>query len=128
MPVRFFSLSIFQEIFLNSVAFLFMDCPFPLVLIAMSCFKSLCDEVEIRATDDFAVTTLLPNYQIYQELSAATGALTTGRAQLQKRIMSLLRRIDKNTPSILSAWDETHLCKFSVQEVIPHHPPEITER
>ena len=70
------------------------------VLIAMSCFQHLCDEVEIRATDEYAIPTLLPNYQIYQELTSATSALTTGRAQLQKRIMSLLRRIDKNTPGI----------------------------
>ena len=64
----------------------------------MSCFQHICDEVEIRATDEFAVSTLLPNFTIYQELAAAAAQLTTGRAQLQKRIMALLRRIDKNTP------------------------------
>ena len=50
------------------------------VLTAMSCFRLLCEEAEIRCgADELAVTQLLPNYAIYSELAAASTVLTTGR-------------------------------------------------
>ena len=49
------------------------------VLTAMSCFHLLCEEADIRCgTDEMAVTQLLPNYNIYAELAAASTVLTTG--------------------------------------------------
>ena len=65
----------------------------------MSCFHLLCEEADIRCgTDELAVTQILPNYNVYAELAAASTCLTTGRAVLQKRIMALLRKIDQPTP------------------------------
>ena len=49
------------------------------VLTAMSCFHLLCEEAEIRCgCDEMAVTQLLPNYNVYSELAAASTVLTTG--------------------------------------------------
>ena len=49
------------------------------VQIAMSCFRLLCEEAEIRCgADELTVTQLLPNYHVYMELAAASTALTTG--------------------------------------------------
>lgn len=49
------------------------------VLTAMSCFRLLCEEAEIRCgADELAVTQLLPNYTIYSELESASTVLTTG--------------------------------------------------
>jgi len=50
------------------------------VLTAMSCFRLLCEEAEIRCgADELAVTQLLPNHAIYSELAAASTVLTTGK-------------------------------------------------
>ncbi|XP_067682311.1 neurofibromin-like isoform X6 [Haliotis asinina] len=78
------------------------------VLTAMSCFRLLCEEADIRCgADEMAVTQLLPNYNVYAELAAASTVLTTGRAALQKRIMALLRKIDQSTPGNSQAWEDT---------------------
>ncbi|XP_066962551.1 neurofibromin isoform X3 [Macrobrachium rosenbergii] len=82
------------------------------VLVAMSCFALLCEEADIRCVWDevtATVTYLLPNYHVYQELAAASTILTTGRAALQKRIMALLRKIEKWTPGCLQAWEDTFI-------------------
>ncbi|KAK2156732.1 hypothetical protein LSH36_206g01021 [Paralvinella palmiformis] len=80
------------------------------VLTAMSCFHLLCEEADIRCgVDELAVTQLLPNYNVYAELAAASTVLTTGRAVLQKRIMALLRRIDSSTPGNTQAWEDTFM-------------------
>ena len=51
------------------------------VLTAMSCFHLLCEEAEIRCgCDEMAVTQLLPNYNVYSELAAASTVLTTGKS------------------------------------------------
>lgn len=60
-------------------------------------------------------------------MTAAAAALTTGRAQLQKRIMGLLRRIDKNTLGVSQAWDETHLCWDESRKFLSNFP-KIGER
>jgi hypothetical protein len=50
------------------------------VLVSMSCFNPLCEEAEIHCgSDDATVTYLLPNYQVYQELTAASTILKTGK-------------------------------------------------
>ena len=52
------------------------------VLTAMSCFHLLCEEADIRCgTDELAVTQILPNYNVYAELAAASTALTTGKSK-----------------------------------------------
>ncbi len=61
----------------------------------MSCFSLLCEEADILGVSDEVTSTyLLPNYHVYQELAHASTILTTGRALLQKRVMSMLRKID----------------------------------
>ncbi|XP_036370881.1 neurofibromin isoform X2 [Octopus sinensis] len=80
------------------------------VLTAMSCFHLLCEEADIRCgADEVAVTQILPNYNVYSDLAAASMTLTTGRALLQKKIMGLLRKIDHPTPGNTQAWEDT--CK-----------------
>ncbi|XP_073994395.1 neurofibromin 1 isoform X2 [Rhodnius prolixus] len=92
------------------------------VLIAMSCFRLLCEEADIRCTsEEITVTALLPNYHLYQDLAQASTILTTacgdsrlyyreqnhGRAALQKRIMALLRKIEHCVNGVQPAWEET---------------------
>jgi len=49
------------------------------VLTAMTCFRLLCEEADIRCgADEMAVTQLLPNYNVFTELAAAATVLTTG--------------------------------------------------
>ena len=51
------------------------------VLTAMSCFHMLCEEADIRCgADEVAVTQILPNYNVYTELAAASMTLTTGQS------------------------------------------------
>ena len=52
---------------------------------------------------------MLPNYQVYSELAQASNTTTTGRAVLQKKIMSLLRKIETCNQGVLQAWDDTFL-------------------
>lgn len=60
------------------------------VLTAMSCFRLLCEEADIRCgADEVAVTQLLPNYGVYLELAAASNALTTGACVLEYSSPSL---------------------------------------
>ncbi|XP_067932348.1 neurofibromin-like [Watersipora subatra] len=78
------------------------------VLTAMSCFEFLCEEADILYGGDEQVINLhLPNYAIYQEIASAHKDLTTGRAALQKRIMPMLRKIEKPTPGNEQAWTTT---------------------
>ena len=52
------------------------------VLTAMSCFRLLCEEADIRCgADEMAVTQILPNYAVYAELAQASTVLTTGRCR-----------------------------------------------
>ncbi|XP_065570505.1 neurofibromin-like isoform X3 [Artemia franciscana] len=94
---------------LEVVLFMYMwSIDIEAVLIAMSCFSLLCEEADIRCgNDELTVQYLLPNYNIYQELAAASTILTTGRAALQKRIMGLLRKIGQCTQGCSIAWEES---------------------
>lgn len=77
-------------------------------LVSMSCFGLLCEEADIRCgSDDLAGTYLVPNYQVYQELTHSSTLLTPGRAALQKRIMAILRKIEHCTQGISQAWEDT---------------------
>ncbi|TNN01409.1 hypothetical protein fugu_010791, partial [Takifugu bimaculatus] len=79
------------------------------VLVAMSCFRHLCEEADIRsAADEVPVQTILPNYPTFSELASVSNMMGTGRSTLQKRVMALLRRIEHPTPGNIEAWEETY--------------------
>uniref|UniRef100_A0AAQ6AHH6 Neurofibromin n=1 Tax=Amphiprion ocellaris TaxID=80972 RepID=A0AAQ6AHH6_AMPOC len=79
------------------------------VLVAMSCFRHLCEEADIRsASDEVTVQTILPNYATFSELASVSNMMGTGRSTLQKRVMALLRRVEHPTPGNIEAWEDTH--------------------
>uniref|UniRef100_A0A8P4K0N9 Neurofibromin n=1 Tax=Dicentrarchus labrax TaxID=13489 RepID=A0A8P4K0N9_DICLA len=79
------------------------------VLVAMSCFRHLCEEADIRsAADEVPVQTILPNYATFSELASVSNMMGTGRSTLQKRVMALLRRIEHPTPGNIEAWEDTY--------------------
>uniref|UniRef100_A0A3P9ATN2 Neurofibromin 1 n=1 Tax=Maylandia zebra TaxID=106582 RepID=A0A3P9ATN2_9CICH len=79
------------------------------VLVAMSCFRHLCEEADIRsAADEVPVQTILPNYMTFSELASVSNMMGTGRSTLQKRVMALLRRIEHPTPGNIEAWEDTY--------------------
>ncbi|XP_041660852.1 neurofibromin isoform X2 [Cheilinus undulatus] len=79
------------------------------VLVAMSCFRHLCEEADIRsAADEVSVQTILPNYATFSELASVSNMMGTGRSTLQKRVMALLRRIEHPTPGNIEAWEDTY--------------------
>ncbi|XP_074600003.1 neurofibromin 1 isoform X2 [Brevipalpus obovatus] len=93
------------------------------VLTSMSCFCSLCEEADIRCgQDDLTATYLTPNYNVYQELAQASHILTTGRAALQKRIMSLLRRIEHCSLGCSQAWEDTFMSWESATRSLVSYP------
>lgn len=50
------------------------------VLVAMSCFRHLCEEADIRsAADEVPVQTILPNYATFSELASVSNMMGTGR-------------------------------------------------
>ena len=75
---------------------------------AMSCFSLFCEEAEIRfGYDESAVIQLLPNHNIYLELAECSNSMTIGRNALQKKILSLLRKIENPTQGNKQAWYDT---------------------
>ncbi|KAF6735969.1 Neurofibromin [Oryzias melastigma] len=79
------------------------------VLVAMSCFRHLCEEADIRsAADEVPVQNILPNYATFSELASVSTMMGTGRSSLQKRVMALLRRIEHPTPGNMEAWEDTY--------------------
>uniref|UniRef100_A0A4W6C5B0 Neurofibromin n=1 Tax=Lates calcarifer TaxID=8187 RepID=A0A4W6C5B0_LATCA len=79
------------------------------VLVAMSCFRHLCEEADIRsAADEVPVQNILPNYATFSELASVSNMMGTGRSTLQKRVMALLRRIEHPTPGNIEAWEDTY--------------------
>ncbi|CAB1348059.1 unnamed protein product [Coregonus sp. 'balchen'] len=78
------------------------------VLVAMSCFRHLCEEADIRcSTDEVPVQTILPNYATFTEFASVSNMMATGRSTLQKRVMALLRRIEHPTTGNTEAWEDT---------------------
>ncbi|XP_046892611.1 neurofibromin isoform X2 [Hypomesus transpacificus] len=79
------------------------------VLVAMSCFRHLCEEADIRCSaDEVPVQTILPNYATFCEFASVSNMMATSRSTLQKRVMALLRRIEHPTPGNTKAWEDTH--------------------
>ncbi|KTF87404.1 hypothetical protein cypCar_00034674, partial [Cyprinus carpio] len=48
------------------------------VLVAMSCFRHLCEEADIRCSvDELPVHTVLPNYNTFMELASVSNMMAT---------------------------------------------------
>ncbi|XP_068124582.1 neurofibromin isoform X3 [Hyperolius riggenbachi] len=79
------------------------------VLVSMSCFRSLCEEADIRSgVEEVSVHNFLPNYNTFMEFASVSNMMSLGRAALQKRVMALLRRIEHPSPGNTEAWEDTH--------------------
>lgn len=53
------------------------------VLVAMSCFRHLCEEADIRsAADEVPVQNILPNYPTFSELASVSNMMGTGQCCL----------------------------------------------
>jgi neurofibromin 1 len=48
--------------------------------------------------------------------------MSRGRAALQKRITALLRKIEKCTPGVLQAWEDTFIHWESLTKQLTSHP------
>ncbi|XP_076842773.1 neurofibromin isoform X4 [Brachyhypopomus gauderio] len=93
------------------------------VLVAMSCFRNLCEEADIRCSvDEVPVQTILPNYNTFMEFASVSNMMATGRSALQKRVMALLRRIEHPTPGNTEAWEDTHAKWEHATKLILTHP------
>uniref|UniRef100_W5KGH6 Neurofibromin n=1 Tax=Astyanax mexicanus TaxID=7994 RepID=W5KGH6_ASTMX len=93
------------------------------VLVAMSCFRHLCEEADIRCgVDEVPVQTILPNYNTFIEFASVSNMMATGRSALQKRVMALLRRIEHPTPGNTEAWEDTHAKWEHATKLILNHP------
>ncbi|XP_074643053.1 neurofibromin-like [Tubulanus polymorphus] len=93
------------------------------VLTAMSCFQFLCEEADIRSgTEELAPGLSMLNHNIYLELTHASRSLATGRAALQKRIMSLLRKIEHSTPGNNQAWEDTFTTWDTATKILENFP------
>ncbi|XP_062815886.1 neurofibromin isoform X2 [Anolis carolinensis] len=93
------------------------------VLVAMSCFRHLCEEADIRCgVDEVSVHNFLPNYNTFMEFASVSNVMSTGRAALQKRVMALLRRIEHPTSGNTEAWEDTHLKWEAATKLILNYP------
>ena len=69
-----------------------------------------------------AVTQLLPNYNVYLELSATSNTITSGRNALQKKILSLLRKIEHPTQGNKQAWYDTFVYQQTLTKLFQSCP------
>ncbi|KAF4789711.1 hypothetical protein TURU_147507 [Turdus rufiventris] len=93
------------------------------VLVAMSCFRHLCEEADIRCgVDEVSVHNFLPNYNTFMEFASVSNMMSTGRAALQKRVMALLRRIEHPTAGNTEAWEDTHAKWEQATKLILNYP------
>ncbi|KAG7483656.1 hypothetical protein MATL_G00040740 [Megalops atlanticus] len=93
------------------------------VLVAMSCFRHLCEEADIRCgVDEVPVQTILPNYNTFIEFASVSNMMSKGCTALQKRVMALLRRIEHPTAGNTEAWEDTHAKWEHATKLILNHP------
>ncbi|KAF4086120.1 hypothetical protein AMELA_G00102580 [Ameiurus melas] len=98
------------------------------VLVAMSCFRHLCEEADIRCSvDELPVHTVLPNYNTFMEFASVSNMMATGRSTLQKRVMALLRRIEHPTAGNTEAWEDTLAKWEQATKQILNHPKNKVE-
>lgn len=51
------------------------------VLVAMSCFRHLCEEADIRCgVDEVSVQNILPNYNTFIEFASVSNMMSTGKS------------------------------------------------
>lgn len=51
------------------------------VLVAMSCFRHLCEEADIRCgVDEVSVHNFLPNYNTFMEFASVSNMMSTGKS------------------------------------------------
>ncbi|EDW66990.2 uncharacterized protein Dvir_GJ23901 [Drosophila virilis] len=112
------------------------------VLTSLSCFGLLCEEAEICcSSDELTVGFIMPNYHIYQELAQLSSSATDtricffenshgsvpSRLMLQKRIMTLLRKIEHCVHGVQPAWEETFRNWEVLSKVLQTYPKLKTE-
>uniref|UniRef100_A0A3Q3R8S4 Neurofibromin 1b n=1 Tax=Monopterus albus TaxID=43700 RepID=A0A3Q3R8S4_MONAL len=84
------------------------------VLVAMSCFRHLCEEADIRsAADEVPVQNMLPNYATFSELASVSNMMGTGQYSwshpLQPEIIKFLTFSATSTASHIQwAWEDTY--------------------
>ncbi|XP_020613799.1 neurofibromin-like [Orbicella faveolata] len=79
------------------------------VLISLACFGQMCNEADIvQSSETLNVLQISQNLNVYNELSNEATKFTAGRAALQKRIMALLRQLDRQTAGNIQAWESTY--------------------
>ena len=60
------------------------------VLVAMSCFRHLCEEADIRCgVDEVSVHNFLPNYNTFMEFASVSNMMSTGKCGLMFFSLSL---------------------------------------
>ena len=90
---------------------------------AMSCFSLFCEEAEIRyGFEEMVILQLLPNYNIYLELSQASNTITSGRNAIQKKILTFLRRIEHPTQGNKQSWYDTFVYQQTLTKLIQNYP------
>ncbi|XP_015765754.1 PREDICTED: neurofibromin-like [Acropora digitifera] len=79
------------------------------VLISLSCFGHMCNELEIiQNSDSPNEIPIAQDMHVYRSLSDEASKFRSGRAALQRRIMALLRQLDRQTQGNLQAWESTY--------------------
>lgn len=65
------------------------------VLVAMSCFRHLCEEADIRsAADEVPVQTILPNYPTFSELASVSNMMGTGQCRKCLRLAPMFVNVN----------------------------------
>ncbi|XP_037955193.1 neurofibromin isoform X2 [Teleopsis dalmanni] len=109
------------------------------VLTSLSCIGLLCEEAEICCgPDDVNVNLIMPNIHIYQELTQLSSYTRIcfyennqgnmlNRLALQKRIMTVLRKIEHCVHGVQPAWEETFRNWELISKVLQTYPKYKTE-
>lgn len=60
-------------------------------LVAMSCFRHLCEEADIRCgVDEVSVHNFLPNYNTFMEFASVSNMMSTGKKAGRRVLFSVL--------------------------------------
>lgn len=63
------------------------------VLVAMSCFRHLCEEADIRCgVDEVSVHNFLPNYNTFMEFASVSNMMSTGESHESVKVTLYLNR------------------------------------
>lgn len=78
------------------------------VLVAMSCFRHLCEEADIRCgVDEVSVHNFLPNYNTFMEFASVSNMMSTGKMR---------SRCNTHKPKMLNTRDFSIFTIFSVDK------------